>query len=53
MAWMPPYVAQVPAAITAQALGASRLIHSVVGIGWPVTGSFPIAAKYPRHLHSR
>jgi len=35
-AWIPPYVAHVPAATTAQALGASRSIHSQVLIGCPV-----------------
>jgi hypothetical protein len=41
MAWMPPYVAQVPMATTASALGASRSIHSLVVIGWPVSGLSP------------
>src|SRR6266403_728909 len=36
IAWIPPYVAQVPAATTAHALGASRSIHSHVVIGCPV-----------------
>ena len=41
MAWMPPYVAQVPTATTAVALGASRSSHSLVVIGWPVAGLLP------------
>ena len=45
MAWMPPYAAQVPAATTAQALGASRSIQSQVVIGWPVRGSVPKVAQ--------
>ena len=36
IAWMPPYVAHVPAATTAHALGESRSIHSLVVIGCPV-----------------
>src|SRR5271166_5402686 len=50
IAWMPPYVAQVPAATTAQALGASRSIHSHVVIGWPVLLSVPKEAQYPSAL---
>ena len=45
MAWIPPYVAQVPAAMTAQAWGASRSIHSQVVIGWPVSASVPKEAQ--------
>ena len=41
IAWMPPYVAHVPAASTAQALGASRSIHSENVIGWSVPGLLP------------
>ena len=41
MAWMPPYVAHVPAATIAVALGASRSSHSLVVIGWPVIGLLP------------
>lgn len=41
MAWMPPKVAQVPAATTAQALGASWSIHQFSVCGSPVSGSFP------------
>ena len=52
MAWMPPYVAQVPTATTAAAAGARRSIHSVVGIGWPVTESVPRAAQYPSRFTS-
>ena len=33
MAWMPPYVAQVPAPTMAVALGARRSIHSQVVMG--------------------
>src|ERR1051326_7167237 len=50
MAWMPPYVAQVPAPITASALGARRSIHSAVVMGWPVSGLVPRAAQYPSLL---
>jgi hypothetical protein len=45
MAWMPPYVAQVPAAISASALGASRSTQSEVVIGSPVSRSLPKAAQ--------
>ena len=41
IAWMPPYVAQVPTATTAVAFGVSRSSHSLVVIGWPVIGSLP------------
>ena len=41
MPWMPPYVAQVPTARTAVAFGASRSSHSLVVIGWPVSGLLP------------
>ena len=41
MAWMPPYVAQVPTATTAVAFGVSRSSHSLVVIGCPVAGSLP------------
>lgn len=44
---MPPYVAHVPAATTAQARPANRSIQSVVRIGWPVSRSVPKAAQYP------
>jgi hypothetical protein len=40
---MPPYVAQVPAAITAAARGARRSIQRTVRIGCPVSGSEPNA----------
>ena len=45
IAWMPPYVAHVPTATTAVALGASRSSHSEVGIGCPVSGLLPNAAQ--------
>lgn len=41
IAWMPPKVAQVPAATTAQALGASWSIHQLRVCGSPVSGSLP------------
>ena len=41
IAWIPPYVAQVPTASTASAFGASRSSHSLVVIGCPVIGSLP------------
>src|SRR4051794_33646035 len=44
---MPPYVAQVPAATIASALGASRSSHSLVVIGCPVAGSLPKPHQYP------
>src|SRR5271156_4500711 len=47
---MPPYVAQVPEATTANALGARRSIQSFVGIGCPVLESVPRAAQYPSFL---
>src|SRR5215472_8257667 len=50
IAWIPPYAEQVPAAITAQARGASQSIHSQVGIGWPVFESVPNEAQYPSSL---
>src|SRR5215469_443427 len=50
MAWIPPYVAQVPVATTAHACGASRSIHSQVVIGWPVAWSVPNDAQYPSLL---
>jgi hypothetical protein len=45
IAWMPPYVAQVPAATTAIAFGARRSIHSFSVMGWPVAGSVPIEVQ--------
>ena len=45
IAWMPPQVAQLPAPTTARALGASRVIQSLVLIGCPVAASVPIAAQ--------
>ena len=50
MAWMPPYVAQVPTARTARALGARRSSHSLVVIGWPVAGLLPKPHQYPSSL---
>ena len=41
IAWMPPYVAQVPIATTPQALGASRSIHQLMVSGSPVASSLP------------
>ena len=37
----------MPTATTAAAFGASRSSHSLVVIGWPVSGSSPIAAQWP------
>ena len=45
-------VAHVPSASTIAACGASRSIHSLVVIGWPVTGSVPSAAQWPSPLIS-
>src|SRR3954463_11328602 len=50
MAWIPPYVAQVPAATMAVALGASRASHSLVVIGCPVAGLLPKPDQYPSSL---
>src|SRR6185436_7986507 len=50
IAWMPPYVAHVPTASTAHALGARRSSHSFVVIGWPVCWLLPNAAQYPSFL---
>src|SRR5688572_10534582 len=50
MAWMPPYVAHVPAATTAVALGVSRSSHSLVVIGCPVAGLLPNPHQYPSSL---
>src|SRR5271170_3899364 len=50
IAWIPPYVAQVPAATTAQAFGTSRSIQSQVVIGCPVVSSVPNDAQYPSCL---
>src|SRR3954452_6760659 len=50
MAWMPPYVAQVPTATTAVALGVSRSSHSLVVIGWSVPGALPKPDQYPSSL---
>src|SRR5690242_1321148 len=47
MAWIPPYVAQVPTAITAVALLANRSNHSLVVRTSPVSGSLPKPQKYP------
>src|SRR3954470_24777494 len=44
---MPPYVAQVPTATIAVALGARRSSHSLVVIGWLVAGSLPNPHQYP------
>ena len=40
----------MPAAMTAQALGARRSIQSQVRIGWPVFWSVPNDAQYPSAL---
>ena len=37
----------MPIATTAAAFGARRSSHSLVVIGWPVSGSSPIAAQWP------
>src|SRR3954462_14957207 len=50
MAWIPPYVAQVPAATMAVALGASRSSHSLGVIGCPVAGLLPKPDQYPSSL---
>src|SRR3954447_7287494 len=50
MAWIPPYVAQVPAATMAVALGANRSSHSLVVIGCPVAGLLPKPDQYPSSL---
>src|SRR3954469_7401278 len=50
MAWMPPYVAQVPAATTAHAFGARWSIHQLRVSGSPVAGSFPKEVQYPSPL---
>ena len=50
IAWMPPYVAHVPAATTAQARGASRSIHQFSVSGSPVSGSLPNDVQYPSPL---
>src|SRR5918911_468376 len=42
IAWMPPYVAHVPAATTAQAFGASWSIHQLTVSGSPVAGSLAL-----------
>src|SRR5580692_375538 len=47
---MPPYVAHVPAATTAQAFGANWSIQSHVVIGCPVFASVPKVAQYPSSL---
>ncbi|MBV8711410.1 MAG: hypothetical protein JOY56_06505, partial [Solirubrobacterales bacterium] len=41
MAWMPPYVAQVPTATTPHAFGANRSSHQFSVSGCPVASSFP------------
>jgi hypothetical protein len=38
-------VAQVPTATTPAAFGASRSIHSLVVIGWPVSGFTPMPVQ--------
>src|SRR3954467_9510616 len=50
IAWMPPYVAQVPIATTPQARGASRSIHQFRVSGSPVRSSLPNEVQYPSPL---
>ena len=50
IAGMPPYVAQVPIATTAAALGASRSTHSFVVIGCPFSGLTPKPDQWPSPL---
>ncbi len=52
IAGMPPYAAQVPAATTAAAAGASRSTHSFVVIGCPVSGLTPNPDQWPSPLIS-
>src|SRR5918911_401391 len=50
IAWMPPYVAQVPIATTPQAFGASWSIHQLSVSGSPVASSLPNDVQYPSPL---
>src|SRR5919107_5659455 len=50
IAWIPPQVAQVPAATTAHALGASWSIHQLRVRGSPVVRSLPNDVQYPSPL---
>src|SRR5919197_5520642 len=52
IAWMPPYVAQVPAATTPHAPGARWSIHQFSVSGSPVASSFPNEVQYPSPLIS-
>src|SRR5215211_555030 len=47
IAWIPPYVAQVPTATTAHAFGANWSIHQLRVRGWPVVRSLPNEVQYP------
>src|SRR5919206_2912865 len=50
MAWMPPYVAHVPAATTPHAPGARWSIHQFSVSGSPVASSLPNDVQYPSPL---
>src|ERR671932_1516438 len=50
IAWMPPYVAHVPAATTPQAPGARWSIHQFSVSGSPVASSLPNDVQYPSPL---
>ena len=50
MAWMPPYVAQVPIATTPHAFGARWSIHQLSVSGSPVRSSLPNEVQYPSPL---
>src|SRR3954449_8602388 len=50
IAWMPPYVAQVPIATPPQARGGSRSIHQFRVSGSPVASSLPNEVQYPSPL---
>src|ERR671932_2678046 len=50
IAWMPPYVAHVPAATTPQAPGARWSIHQLSVSGLPVASSLPKDVQYPSPL---
>ena len=52
IAGMPPYVAHVPTATTAAALGASRSSHSFIVIGWPLSGFTANPVQCPSPLIS-
>src|SRR5215211_1682320 len=50
IAWIPPYVAQVPTATTAHAFGANWSIHQLRVRGCPVVRSLPNELQYPSPL---